>query len=405
MTIRRVPEDFVVDELPHAAWRSSLAPGRTDATPNAVFELRKTSLTTPEATQRLAKALGLRGGEVVHAGLKDKHAITTQFVSAHVKNEPSNWGPSLSGPGWSAALVGWAAQEVDASIIDRNAFTIVVRDLSREANQRLNQSLRRVVNPAQPGRAAVLNYFGDQRFGSARHGGGLAGPLLCRGDYEGALRLLIGTPARKDTGTRRTLTRACATHWGDWKVIIANSQPHSERRAIETLAAGKSFRDAFAALPNFIQQLAVEAYQSSLWNRTVARMCRDAGLTKEAGKAIVADGICEELVFPDARALPSAWLGESVPMLAPDVSLRGPWAAAARAELAIDRLELDQLRLPGLRRPAFGTSLRPLVATADALEIDDAEADVFAPKRLARRVRFTLPRGAYATVLLMALGQ
>ncbi|MDX2117013.1 MAG: tRNA pseudouridine(13) synthase TruD, partial [Planctomycetota bacterium] len=187
MTIRRVPEDFVVDELPHAAWRSSLAPGRTDATPHAVFELRKTSLTTPEATQRLAKALRLRGGEVVHAGLKDKHAVTTQFVSANVKNVPSNGGPSLSGPGWSAALVGWAAEEVDASIIDRNAFTIVVRDLSREANQRLNQSLRRVVDPAQPGRAVFLNYFGDQRFGSARHGGGLAGPLLCRGDYEGAL--------------------------------------------------------------------------------------------------------------------------------------------------------------------------------------------------------------------------
>ncbi|MDX2119019.1 MAG: tRNA pseudouridine(13) synthase TruD, partial [Planctomycetota bacterium] len=218
-------------------------------------------------------------------------------------------------------------------------------------------------------------------------------------------RLLIGTPARKDTGTRRTLTRACATHWGDWKAIIANSQPHSERRAIETLAAGKSFRDAFAALPNFIQQLAIEAYQSSLWNRTVARMCRDAGLTKEAGSAIVADGICEELVFPDARALPSAWLGESVPMLAPDVPLRGLWAAAARAELTADGLELDQLRLLGLRRPAFGTSLRPIVAKAESLAIDDAEADVFAPKRLARRVRFTLPRGAYATVLLMALGQ
>jgi len=417
MTIRRVPEDFAVHEIAHEAWRLALAPTWSAATPHAVFELRKTSLTTPEATQRLAGALSLKGGGVAHAGLKDKHASTTQFVSAKLTQSaggvpaPDSPDTALTGPGWSASLVGFSDSEIDASIIDRNAFTIVVRDLTRERNQSLNHNLRRLRDTRAAGSVPTsppllfINYFGEQRFGSARHGGGLAGPLLCKSDFEAALRLLVGTPARKDTGTRRTLTRACATHWGDWARILKETKPHAERRAIESLAAGKSFRDAFAALPAFVQQLAVEAYQSSLWNRVAARLARDAGLTPESGKATTADGVCETLLFPNTDTLAAAWRSLKLPMLSPEVELAGAWASAARAELAADGLALTDLRVPGLRRPAFGSAMRPMLAAATNVVIDDVIADEFNPKRLARTLRFDLPRGAYATVLLRALGE
>ncbi len=403
MTIRRVPDDFRVQERLTAPWRDALRPEFSPDHPHAAYELSKVSLTTPEATQRLAKALKLKAGQVAAAGLKDKHASTSQFVTVRVN--PAAAVSSLSGPNWSATLTGWSSTEIDAAAIDRNAFTIVIRDLTRERNQRMNEGLRRLTQSRDGTDITFLNYFGDQRFGSARHGDGLAGPKLCKGDFESALKLLIGTPARKDTGARRQLTRACAAHWGDWKSILAGTAPHSERRAIEVLASGRSFRDAFESLPAFLQQLSVEAFQSSLWNRTLARMCIDAALTPERGTATSADGICETLLFPVAKSLPPAWRNLQIPMLSPEVRLAGPWASAATFELAQEGLTPGDLRIPGLRRPAFGTAMRPMTATAEAFSISPPEKDSFDPKRMARTIAFTLPRGAYATILLRSLGE
>jgi tRNA pseudouridine13 synthase len=186
---------------------------------------------------------------------------------------------------------------------------------------------------------------------------------------------------------------------------LAESSPHSERRAIEVLASGGTFRDAFEALPAFLQQLSVEAFQSSLWNRTLVRMCVSAGLTVEKRTATSADGICESLLFPESRLLPREWNTVHIPMLCPAARLAAPWGDAAEHELNLDQMTLRDLRIPGLRRPAFGEALRPMVATASDVRVGPAEKDTFDPKRLARTLEFTLPRGTYATVLLRALGE
>jgi tRNA(Glu) U13 pseudouridine synthase TruD len=81
MTIRRLPSDFVVSERPSASFLRSLRAGRSAEAVHAVYELRKESLGTPEAVGLLGKALGVGGGRVDYAGLKDKHARTTQLVS------------------------------------------------------------------------------------------------------------------------------------------------------------------------------------------------------------------------------------------------------------------------------------------------------------------------------------
>jgi tRNA(Glu) U13 pseudouridine synthase TruD len=61
--------------------------------------------------------------------------------------------------------------------------------------------------------------------------------------------------------------------------------------------------------------------------------------------------------------------------------------------------------VPGLRRPDFGEAPRGLFAEAAGFALDPPTADELFADRLRRSVRFELPRGAYATVLLRALGQ
>ena len=110
---------------------------------------------------------------------------------------------------------------------------------------------------------------------------------------------------------------------------------------------------------------------------------------------------------PIAAAIPPELRRLSVPVLSPQTQAVEPWGPLAIEALASRGLTLDQLRVPGLRRPYFGEADRPLFAEATEFGLGPPERDEFAgdSSRRARSARFVLPRGAYATVVLRAMGQ
>jgi tRNA pseudouridine13 synthase len=415
MTIRKLPNDFRVDELADPAWlgllRADMGPGAC----HAVYRVVKQSLATPELCVRLARALGVPPVRVEHAGLKDKHARTRQYLTVAMDGDArANTGtrdgivPELGGDNWSAELVGFAAEPVRSTIIAGNAFEIVVRDLSPRACEAMIERAELLRDPAMPASPAVVftNYFGDQRFGSARHGEGFAARRLVEGDFEGALRLLIATPARKDSGARRETTRVLAGSWGRWdEALEATPSRAVERHAIAILASGGSFVEAFEALPHATQTLCVEAYQSYLWNAAARALSREVG----GELAFSAEDDFGEMAFVPVSRLTDELRSVTMPMPARGVEIAGAWGRAMRGALDAEGLEMERLTIPGVRRPAFRSAIRPLLVAARGVEFGPVERDELAsprsPNRSKQRVSFTLPRGAYATVLLRALGQ
>jgi tRNA pseudouridine13 synthase len=423
MTIRRTPHDFRVEERPTPSLLTSLAPAPSPASPHAVFRLAKNSLTTPQAEQRLAKALNLNPNHIHHAGLKDKHAITSQLVSCHLSPASANTDPlnlpqllpstvpaesTLHAQGaWHAQLLGYAREPASAAWIDRNRFTITLRDLTPAHIDTIDRHL--ALLRADPSSLLFTNYFGDQRFGSARHKHGFAAAHLIRGEFEDALRLTIATPARKDTGAKRAFTRQLAQNWGNWTSLPATLPRGPEHAAVEALARGQSFQLAFAALPYFTQRLCVEAFQSYLWNKVAATLVETAAHAHpiDADRIIRARDDFALMLFPPASAIAPPDRSRQLPMPAPS-TIVPPWAADAYAlVLRGEHLTLDQLRIPGLRRPAFDAFDRPLFALATNVSMTTPERDELSKggKRLKRSLQFDLPSGSYATVLLRALGQ
>lgn len=426
MTIRRTPHDFVVDErlTPQAlaALRDAADPSRTVA----LYRLTKTSLSTPEACAMLARSLRVKPGEAHPAGLKDKHAHTHQHVSI-VTRSPADAGklpPHTADRAWSAQRLGYLPEPLTSAAIEHNLFQIVVRDLSRQASDEINRRADALLDPYTAIAPALLflNYFGDQRFGSARHGEGFLAPHLIRSEFEHALRLAIATPARKDTGSKRAFTRAAAARWPDFSAMLPELPRCPERRAIEHLSNNPGdFLGAFATLPMFFQQMSVEAYQSHLWNRTahalaerIAQSCPsltppptpDRPRSKPVQPLLRTPDPFGELAFPIAPAVSEPWRSLSLPILGKDSALHEPWATAAADVLSAEGITTANLRIPGLRRPFFGEAPRPLFVHAQEILISDPEPDeLTAGKRLKRTLSFCLPRGCYATVLLRALGQ
>ncbi|HET9624714.1 MAG TPA: tRNA pseudouridine(13) synthase TruD, partial [Kofleriaceae bacterium] len=71
--LRVTDDDFRVDEvLPYAP------SGQGD---HVFVHLEKRGLTSPAAAQALARALGVRDRDIGIAGMKDRHAVTTQWMS------------------------------------------------------------------------------------------------------------------------------------------------------------------------------------------------------------------------------------------------------------------------------------------------------------------------------------
>lgn len=398
MPIRREPDDFRVDEEPDPALVAALAASASAEAHVAVCRLAKRSVSTPDAASGLARALGLPTHAVRWAGLKDRHAATSQLVS--IDRPPPHAVRSLErgieGGGWRARTLGWSARHVDPGWIRGNAFEVAVRDLAPTGLALMHE--RAALLGAGEDGPWFTNYFGDQRFGSARHGKGFAARSLLAGDIAGAIRLLVGTPARKDHGPRRAFTRACARSWGEWAALAVALPALPERAAIERLAAGAPAAEAFMALPAIVRSMAVESFQSLLWNDGARRMVLDA----VPGAVVSADDF-GPLCFAPATAIPPAWRGCEPPMHGPGMQFREPWGPAWRAALEAEGLSPDALTVPALPSAAFGTVPRPLLARAGSFSIED-----IAPEGRGRSgawLRFSLPRGAYATVLLRALGQ
>lgn len=403
MAIKKLPEDFQVDEVLDPLFEAGVSP---EPKRFALYRLDKKSLSTPEAMSLFLKHLRLPRHAGAYAGLKDKHGQTSQSVTVEL---PPKASPQriITDRNWSARLQGYVPEAISSKAIQANRFRLTLRTLTRRDMDSIHDRARQLTIPgSSPPSLLVVNYFGDQRFGSAR-AGEFTAPALMRGEFEAVLRHMLAEPHRKDATALKRFKRLASEHWGDWRGAWIRELPRvPEKAAIEHLQrkAG-DYRGAFSQLPYLSQQMSVEAYQSLLWN-CIAREF----VTRELGPAdelMLTKDMFGDMLFPAASRVPAGLRGLDLPILGCGDELLEPWKAAAQAVLKVEGITTADLRIPGLRRPWFGSAPRSLFVTASELHIANPQPDELQDK--ARRFKlvvcFTLPRGSYATVALRALGQ
>ena len=146
------PEDFVVDEIP-------LYPP-TGEGEHWMVQLRKRGLTTTDAVAVVARAAGVAQRDIGYAGMKDRHAVTTQWLTlpAHGASLPERWElPS--------ELTVLAAERHGSKIrtghLAGNRFRIRLLEAGQNAAERARAIGAALVHRGLP------NYFGGQRFGRA----------------------------------------------------------------------------------------------------------------------------------------------------------------------------------------------------------------------------------------------
>ncbi len=148
--LRAEPADFQVDEM--------LGFEPDGEGEHALLQIRKTGLNTEDAVRRIARHAGIKPRDLGYCGLKDRHAVTTQWISVGLAGKPEPEWSDLNDGQLQVISASRHRRKLKRGIARGNRFRIRIADLQGDrelADERLKQITAR----------GVPNYFGDQRFG------------------------------------------------------------------------------------------------------------------------------------------------------------------------------------------------------------------------------------------------
>jgi tRNA pseudouridine13 synthase len=143
------PEDFRVEELP-----AYLPSGEGE---HLYVELEKRELSTPDLVRRVAEAAAVEARDIGYAGLKDKHAVTSQWLSLPGRAKPpESW---ILSDGIRVLRASRHGNKLRTGHLNGNRFRIGLVGVDTEALSRAQAIADHLRQHGMP------NYFGAQRFG------------------------------------------------------------------------------------------------------------------------------------------------------------------------------------------------------------------------------------------------
>jgi tRNA pseudouridine13 synthase len=333
--IRSEPADFVVDEVP-------LYEPCGDGD-HLYLRVEKTDLSADLLRKHLARTLHVDPRDIGMAGLKDRRAVTRQWVSVPKSGLPNV--ERADSPQVRVLDAKLHRNKLRTGHLKANRFTLRVRDTVPDGLARTRRKL------AVLERDGLANFYGGQRMG---HGGSTlaAGWALVKGEARVAR---IGTP--------------------DGTVHQVDLRDRSLRR------------------------LAASALQSEVFNRTLARRLADGTV-----RTVLAGDVCCK-IDSGGQFVSTEPEHDQRRVDVGEIAPTGPmWGPRMRcADAAAGALEAEILTQCGLL-PEDIAALGPLAeGTRRALFVQIQELAIEGYKDSSLVVTFTLPPGSYATGVLHEL--
>ncbi len=397
-TLRSRPGDFSVEEIVDFEPREDGGYG--------IYKLAKEGLDTYSALKIVARRTGIPLKAIGYAGLKDRYSRSVQYISI-----PRKAGGRLDFEerNMSLSFVCNSARPLRIGIHRGNAFNITVRRMSKDTLDFWRTSVSEMAGLMMP------NYFDSQRFGSIRGGREFFAVPLLKGDYEGALKLILTSTYRKEKSPVKALKRHLAENWGNWPACLRRlSGGLKYENYIEIFSYlnenPNDFKGALKIVRQYILKIGISAFQSYIWNETVKQQLV-SGLGMENLTPVRYEA--GELLFPrltrEALDRYREYLvkmgGESIPMPHYKVREGDRYYQAFKGKVEPMGVELRRFK----KLEDFGISLvrgeRRMFFEAKDLKITNEgfQEDITAPRRYHANFSFSLQPGSYATIVIKGL--
>ena len=329
-------------------------------------------------------------------GLKDRHAETIQYLT--IFHGPQR---KLTHTNLHVTYLGQVAEPYDSKHIDANRFVVTIRAMTDE---QIGAALRSLEEVRAVG---VPNYYDDQRFGSvavAPQGGRVAegeGAFfafqLLIGEFEAALHMALTAPYAFERSGQKKEKAILRRHWGDWRLC---KQMLPRNRIVDYLFANPDdFQGAWSVCRRSYGRCTYPPIKAicgiACWRTGCARTCPHdlTSIAVRLGELPMPRRVAKEL-----RAVVSAL---DLPLHSArnhleETDPRKPYFDKILAE---EEVNLDQFKLKGFHNLFFSKGDRAAWCFPRDLEARDAKDEENRNKKKLT-LRFDLPRGSYATLVV-----
>jgi len=322
---------------------------------------------------------------------------TEQIIS--IKNQ-NNFPNEIKANNYLLQFIGYSEKAVDANYIIGNNFIIVLRDLSDEEIKIIENNYPLVKNYGIP------NYFDNQRFGSNRHRKGFIGKEIFLGNREEALKLFY-QPSKFDKSEVKKYKELVIRNWGKWDKINYFI-PGNYGKIIRYLSQkghGKSFTKALSLIEKNLMIIIIRSYTSYLFNELVneffLKYQRIYNLKFEKFKYYVGE-------FLFYRELPDEFLRKINELYLPEPAydtnvINNEINEILNNVLKRENIELSQLKVKKIYGVNVHSKDRKLIVFPENFELLNLEEDELYKNKYKLTLKFFLPKGSYATILIKRL--
>lgn len=389
--IKQHAEDFIVEEIP------SYEPvGEGE---HLYLFIEKRDLTTTQAVGIVARRFGVRRNAVGYAGMKDKRAITRQWLSVHLPGHDETTPMEVTDERLITLKADWHANKLRVGHLAGNRFTITIRECDETRVDNARQTLESLAT------TGFANRAGEQRFGSTARNH-LLGRSELLGDHQQTLDLLLGPTGAEGRADERA--RECYAD-GDYAGAFAlfPRTARAERQALRALLDGGDAERAVRTIDMTQRRFWVTAFQSAVFNRVLdlridsgeLATLREGDLAIKQRNGAVFAVDAETLNDPDTHTrLADLKISPTGPIWGSSMTT----ASGATGEIERNALAETGVTLEHIagfesrtRQPIAGArrALRAPMTNPNA----EAGSDERGPFI---RCRFDLPKGAFATEIM-----
>eukprot|EP00731_Ephydatia_muelleri_P015222 Em0008g942a len=245
-----------------------------------------------EAIQRLCSSLHLQPSQFSYAGIKDRRAITLQYVTARsvtVETMKSFEGGRGSYPGLQTGSYQYVPLPLRLGNLSGNEFVVTIRDVAVATPVPGGVGVKGVVEAGavRVRERGFVNYFGPQRFGYQGVLGGVLSPhvglALLKGNCMTAVKLLLYPELGEacDKSVLALISYFQATH--DVSGTLERMPPSKTREGYILRALRRhgftetGCQHSLMSLPHSLRLLYVHSLSSLLWNHLVSHRLREYG--------------------------------------------------------------------------------------------------------------------------------
>ena len=269
-TIRNQYEDFYVEEIPETL--------PTGEGPNIWIWIEKLGRTTLDVLLDIARDLHISRKRMGFAGMKDKKALTRQWICISNMDSDAQLEEVLALKdqiyNTKFLKVERGRKKLRMGQLKGNKFRILIRDIEdiNQATITANSVLKQLEVTGVP------NYFGWQRFGKPRTNTHLVGEALIQNDLKKAVDRYIGNPSEEEHLENQKARKAYDEGNLEESLSLMSKGMRYEKMMIRELIrdskkgelTDQSYMNALHALPKPLQRMFVHAYQSYLFNAAVS---------------------------------------------------------------------------------------------------------------------------------------